>query len=1323
MDIYTSGDLAFLESIWTGLGHIWSTGFLRPVLASALMLNFLSGILRWIFDQKQPLFVNFWQSILIYLVFFSTTTTVNLIKDGEAPRAIAGDFPIGFVAPASWITTAGHSISSEFKDNITAVNVGYGWSSNNFILEEGVKPLELLVRMRNERVGLGGIQKSDLLSDSDDPSNANSGLDEAISLYFDKCVKKYLMLSELDNDPSHKKLRDKLASAVQGESFWNNILVDQASWPFTYRLDGSDVHSNCSDAHGEISSALIKRAKAYQRSKLLGGLHDSDSSQDLAEAVSAFNDAVAKLDPAGNGDAATRLQTNLWAATALFGTCQRDMQLGPQYVQSCHHQFTAIQNRRVTEASKFDSFKEMVGPLVTFVEGFVYMITPLLLIIIMFMGGAALKLVGKYFSALMWVILMPICQVAVDVYLNVYFNRWYYAVLNGDTAGTNMWSLASQESNWTQLESFIAFAGTAQAMVPALAMFIIFAGVHTLQGLGASASSGGSIGASTVAPDTTAVTKNGTSVYSNVSASQVRDVDGNYVGNSVATTKGLSNANDSNIQLGQNGGIAYQKILQDTTSQKIAASAQLDSKYQSAYEHKMENGERIDSTMAAKVGFSKNTAVEGVVNQAIADKYDLGKDGSRALSKILDYKVGVDGEVSASMSAGVGNKVMSELAPETSDKVKSALRGMGFNLKDDVVPEVRQGPNGEEKIIDDKSGKPKGNASAGAELKVGAGIKGGLGGHSTEAVNDTSRETVSISNSASESVQKGWKEVKQMLHDWNENHSYGDGQSDVEAAKDMLSVGGQTAVQYQEAVDRSEALAQRRTEMVSNTQSTGSAVASISKLDYAFGNALGNGSGFTGVNNDGKSGVEVMRDKALGYFAPDANGQPGVYDADNLTQKQADYLNQNISASEMKELKELGLNIGDEGFKAHEANFESDITTQARWAGMSEDDLYKLANYQPDATSPEAGVYEQRRQQAMGAIISKVDALGKDASVENAAEMTAASGAYFSRLGELNLGPNGDAGGGRFSNLSTYGDRLTSIAEEGIVPEAGTLTAPQVSTKLDSDDTFESGSNAVSKSVQTHLEQLNEIDGGGAEVLATKAGAVVDTVEQSQANAEAAKKEIRGYLDEAWDLENSAEALSNIAKINKVDDDRAAIAGQADATQKTRRDDLVADQNEIVRRLFGSELTQKELAMVQDNDVIENAQQAFKSFSALNEFESKYVTHNEVLRYHDTEFQGIIRDFDSSKPEQGIKSLTNFFADNGSSPEEASKLANEFAQLKTQFDNDYSSIQNSTAGKLDFMLIAGDRSLEDTTNSDDFRETLERLSSSKSTRDYGNWHL
>ena len=354
MDIYTSGDMAFLEAIWTGLGHIWNGGYLRPVFASALMLNFLSGILRWIFDQKQPLFANFWQSILIYLIFFTSTTTVTLYKDHEGSRAIAGNFPIGFVAPASWLTTTGHSIANEFKSAITAVNTGWGWSSNNTILNYGIEPLELLVRMRNARVGQAGFNKSDTLSDMYNPGNASSGLSLAMNDYYQGCVAKYLVIAK--HQPSKQKLFDYVMAANQASIFWKNFYISQANWPVSLRLDGSTVNTNCDDGWHDINTLLTGRAKAAAKAQLFSGLSDTNSNDAMAERLNQIEDVVAGLDPLGDSSAVYNLQTNAWAADLMYGACKESNILGPEFRQACRQQFDSIQGRRTVEASKAESF-------------------------------------------------------------------------------------------------------------------------------------------------------------------------------------------------------------------------------------------------------------------------------------------------------------------------------------------------------------------------------------------------------------------------------------------------------------------------------------------------------------------------------------------------------------------------------------------------------------------------------------------------------------------------------------------------------------------------------------------------------------------------------------------------------------------------------------------------------------------------------------------------------------------------------------------------------------------------------------------------------
>ena len=149
LEIYTSGDMAYMEAIMTGLGHVYNDGFMGQIFAMALLCNAVLSLARYISDQKSGFLTSFWQAIILYLIMFSSTTKIVLYKENEGYRPIAGDFPIGVMAPAHYISLIGHKIAERFKDNIIAVDTGWSMSSNTALLDHGLSPLESLLAIRN----------------------------------------------------------------------------------------------------------------------------------------------------------------------------------------------------------------------------------------------------------------------------------------------------------------------------------------------------------------------------------------------------------------------------------------------------------------------------------------------------------------------------------------------------------------------------------------------------------------------------------------------------------------------------------------------------------------------------------------------------------------------------------------------------------------------------------------------------------------------------------------------------------------------------------------------------------------------------------------------------------------------------------------------------------------------------------------------------------------------------------------------------------------------------------------------------------------------
>ncbi|CAH1598875.1 putative TraG_N domain-containing protein [Vibrio jasicida] len=651
LEIYTNGDMAFMEAILTGMGHVYNDGFLGQIFAMALLANALVSLLKFVNDSRSGFLTSFWQAIILYLVMFSATTKITLTKIGEGTRPIAGDFPVGVVAPAYFISMIGAKIAERFRDNIVVIDAGWGNTSNTAILEYGLSPLEALMKIRSENFA-GAFEKSDLLSDIANPDGGSSGLGTAIGTYYSHCVEKAVKLSQLD--PTGIPYLRRISGAKVNSDYWGSLRIDEP-WPLTYDLDGQIKSGTCTTAHEDIGLALKKRSEELAQAKIYDLSHDR-SDLTAAEEFSRMKDFYEKIDPITGADAISKLSSNMYTALMAEGACKDSVLMGPEFVQACTAQWDAIQNRRVQEASKADSFLEMLSPMVTFIEGFVYVISPFMILLILFTGGSGLKMMGKYLTALLWVTLIPICQVAVDVYLNTYFNRFLYS-LNQDGAGTSLVSIQAQESVWTELESFVAFAGTAQAMVPALAMFIIFAGVHTLQGMGAGMASGAAIDGSKLHSNKAVSIKDGSYGYGQTNVVEARNEYGTQVGGEQIRAHASNlDAGATNFKMGINTNEQHASKLAASQTYTNALKDDMAVKSDKAFGKSWSDGRDFNVQEAARYGVSKAAALDQSYSQVLQDTYGFSQAAAQDLAR--EVRIAAGGSISGSVGLDVlGNSL------------------------------------------------------------------------------------------------------------------------------------------------------------------------------------------------------------------------------------------------------------------------------------------------------------------------------------------------------------------------------------------------------------------------------------------------------------------------------------------------------------------------------------------------------------------------------------------------------------------------------------------------------------------------------------------
>ncbi|MUJ20393.1 conjugal transfer protein TraG N-terminal domain-containing protein [Aliivibrio fischeri] len=649
IEIWTSGDIAFLEVIFTGIGHMFENSFVMTGVMIAFILNLFYGIMSGVLSKGQPNLLPFVQALMIWLIFFTAEVKVSINKTNVGSRVIAGEFPIGLVFPAHLISTFGVKMADEFRMNIIPVDTGLGFTTSTIVLENGITPMKALLEMRRVRTGA----VSTALNIPGSAGDEGSGLQGAITDYITQCMQKYSMLEEFNGAaPSNSAVNRMFELAWTSNAPWDKLKVPEPGWPYLTTLNGRPLVSNCSDGWNEIDRALDYRADQTSKVFISKGLSTNLDAKSMADQLMNVNEVAMALDPNVGASAMAVMAKNQWVTELASGACKDTALLGLDQVQSCRSQYDAIQERRYAEAGKSEAWGEMVLPMVTFVEGFIYALMPVMVFVAITAGAAGLGMVVKYMTAIIWVGLMPVCQVLVDAYLNVYFNKFLLSI-KADVSGSTMFSPNSMSNEWTELESFVAFAGTAQAMVPALAMFVLFAGVHAMQGLAGGMASGGVSGGGSNHANQGATVKDDSVKYGNQSSTVTKGANGETIVKSGSSD--VAQAQTADVNLTSGGSTALSSNLSEAKSQASTAGNAYRHAANEAVQTNVMSGKAWSFSDASAAGLSVEQSAMGATIQQAVKNGSIDDATARQLTSAMGTTqgLGLSGGISAGSSGGI----------------------------------------------------------------------------------------------------------------------------------------------------------------------------------------------------------------------------------------------------------------------------------------------------------------------------------------------------------------------------------------------------------------------------------------------------------------------------------------------------------------------------------------------------------------------------------------------------------------------------------------------------------------------------------------------
>lgn len=466
--IYSIGDSEFLEQILIAVAMITGTGDFKKLASIGLLLGVLIITIQSLIQGAKE--INFHQVLIgwiMYSCFFGPTCTIT-IEDGYTGQVrVVSNVPIGVGFTGSTISSIGYHVTKLFEQ---------GYSTPSSVTQKPfAEPLKILNETRRRTYDSGVFQALNA-------SNGGGSVDfrKSWDNYIRECTLTKLDMGIITIDEMFK------APYTEAFRFYSNLygtkLYLSPSQP-----NGQDY--TCTDAWGPLINAtsLVSSAQVQQILGPIIGINNPSQTP-----IGKITDSLTALG-ASSTTASNFIQMSLLEPLyfdAVMGKYQ-----DVQDFTSAAMVNQAILQRNTQWATEHTLFMTVVRPMMTFFEGFVYAITPIMGFLIV-LGSAGIMMVGKYFQTILWIQLwMPVLSI---------INLYIITAANGDISryalgGLN--SLYALSGAGDRLDTWIGTGGMLAAATPVISLFIVTGSTYAFTTLASRVSGSDHINEKMAAPD------------------------------------------------------------------------------------------------------------------------------------------------------------------------------------------------------------------------------------------------------------------------------------------------------------------------------------------------------------------------------------------------------------------------------------------------------------------------------------------------------------------------------------------------------------------------------------------------------------------------------------------------------------------------------------------------------------------------------------------------------------------------------------------------------------------------------------------------------
>lgn len=624
--IYSIGSATYLESILNAVAMISGSGSIESLAKVGLLIGTLFLGFQAVFKNQAIPFQQVGVALILYMALYGPTgrAVVEDVYDGTV--VVVDNVPIGPLFVGSVVSNIGYKLTKEMEQAFsTPAMTTYGFAD----------PLTTLMKVRGATRNV--LAMPSVMGDS----NAGGDFVRSWTNYIKECT----LVGVGRNMTAYGALM-RSNSPIDAMRFDSEVYGTEIYEGKT----GTGTYYNCSQAH--------TRLKALSVSAQPGVMDDvSKLAFQKPGKVVTGDDLTARVDDALRGlnlqVADARAFTMASILLPIFERAPAQKALEDQ--QSAYAIMLAqAQAQQATQwAAEGSMFTRYVRPFLTFFEGLIYVITPLMAFLLV-MGTFGMNLITKYITMLCWMMLWQPMLAIVNLYTNWYTGTVMEGLLATTSTVTdgNALSFEMLKQMLPALDSAIGVAGLMASSVPVISMFLVSGSAFALTSMAQRLGGTDQINEKIVTPDVVKPTEGlATTPYmTNDFVNGTRQTGSETTRGTIDISQSLSNSAQS------------QRAIAESASDNFAKG--LTSTYGKQYEQAKTIGEQaqVGRQIASSFGLSNDSNFQQSVNNLRNQGYSQNEIDSMVGS------IGTGGSASAGLGLGnMGGK------PDANGKVKGGV--------------------------------------------------------------------------------------------------------------------------------------------------------------------------------------------------------------------------------------------------------------------------------------------------------------------------------------------------------------------------------------------------------------------------------------------------------------------------------------------------------------------------------------------------------------------------------------------------------------------------------------------------------------------------